>query len=259
MSNTAVTNHQGTLWDSWATKNGDYVKYYAKGPCGKKGRCLGIASGCRTDQPYIDPMGSQLERETFDIPVYCTTCGYVGNFQVHKLDMDQVNANTDTPARPVRGSPTAVNQDYLDALDLFNNKEDQASTLELVRSRTEKWAATTTALTSLFGIGSILISVASLPDIDKGWRIGIALLLLLGLVCLVGSMHLQIPRSPVIPKVDNLRTFKKNLQTERTKRALEELDDLGRSTFATFLGLGLFCSALALSRFAPKMDDESEF
>lgn len=119
MSNTAVTNNQGTLWDSWATKNGDYVKYCAKGPCGKKGRCLGIASGCRTDHPYIDPMDSQLERETFDIPVYCTTCGYAGNFQVHKLDLDQVNADTaDTSVQSAGAQPQSIRTTWM--LSIFS-------------------------------------------------------------------------------------------------------------------------------------------
>jgi hypothetical protein len=256
-----VINNQGTLWDSWANRNGGYVKYNAKGPCGKTGGCLGIASGCRTDQPYIDPMGRLQENTTFDIPVWCNTCGYVGNFPVYKLDLDEVNVETDTPVRPVRGrSSTAVNQGYLDALDILNNKENEAHVLELVRSRTEQWAATTAALTSLFGIGSILILMTSLPDMDHFWRNAIACLLLSGLFCSAASTFLQIPTRPVIPKVDRLHTtFKEDLYTERTKRALKELDDLEVSRLATLLGLVLISIGMVLRWIAPKTDNDSEF
>jgi hypothetical protein len=180
-------------------------------------------------------------RKIFDIPVKCNSCGYIGCFQVYKGE---------NSVDPVSGVPLDAGPAFKEALNALNDQGMKS--LEAVRSRAEKVASTTTALTSLFGIGSVLTSIDSMPDIEQSYRIGIACLLLLGLVCLTASTYFLFPTSLVITNVDNLYKFNDNLQSERATRALNELLYLELSKVLTLFGLLLISVATALSWFAPR-------
>lgn len=88
----AMTDQQRS-WEVSETKDGNFKRYCGKGPCGYRETtgCRGIASGCRTDRPFIPlsklsqlTTAGNINNEIFDIPVKCDTCDYVGNFQVYK-------------------------------------------------------------------------------------------------------------------------------------------------------------------------------
>lgn len=143
-------------------------------------------------------------------------------------------------------------------MDAIKALDDQASALELVRSRAEKWAATTTALISLFGIGSVLTSIDKIPEYDERWRIGIAVFLLSGIFSLAASTYLLFPTSPVIHKVNDLSKFMEHLRNVRVNTALKELEYLEWSKGFTILGLFLISVAIALSWFAPKTESTSD-
>lgn len=155
------------------------------------------------------------------------------------------------PTTPVNPLPLPVDQDFQNAWNALNKGEKRA--LEDVRLRAEKFATIATSLTSLFGIGSVLTSIDSLPDIEISWRIGIACLLLLGLASLTASAYLLLPTTPVVSTVNDLRALSATLASARVNRALKELKYLEFSKGFTLLGLILISLAMALSWFAPRM------
>lgn len=154
------------------------------------------------------------------------------------------------PTTPVSPDPLELDEHYEDAWKALTKGEKRA--LEVVRSRAEKFATIATALTSLFGIGSVLTSIDSLPDIEISWRIGIACLLLWGLASLTASAYLLLPTTPVVTTVGDLATLSATIESARVNRALKELKYVEFSKGFTLLGLILISLAMALSWFAPR-------
>lgn len=128
--------------------------------------------------------------------------------------------------------------------------------LPLIRARSERFV--TAGITVVFGIGSL--SVNSLYDIELGWRIGFAVLMLLGLGFLFASTLCMLPAIEVERILDTVEALAKDqtgwieaLNKSKTswivREELKLLKLSRRWTLASFL---LITFASVISWFAPR-------
>lgn len=145
----------------------------------------------------------------------------------------------------IRSRPMPPDEDQL-----WRDFEATKATVPQIRSRAETWVTVTAGLTTAFGIGSVLTSVNTLRDIELGWRICYAFLLLVGLGFLLASAFSVFPafEEALTPTTAELKKMARN----KDKKVWKEAALFRRSRWFTLVGFVLIAIASAVSWFAPR-------
>lgn len=150
------------------------------------------------------------------------------------------------------GNPTRADVEAAELLD-----RNEATRLELVRCRAEKWTGGLTALTGLIGIVLVGRTPQSLRDIETTWRIVVGVLLAIALGTLVFATYRAYQSAYGDPGRLNevarqsVTGLAERLTTARRQATNAAHDHLRQATIATLAGVALLAVATGITWYAP--------
>ena len=154
----------------------------------------------------------------------------------------------------VIGGGTASRDDLETAALLARN---EASRLQLVRTRAEKWLGGLTALTGLVTTVLVIKGPQSTADIATSWKIAVGSLIALALAVLVFGTYLAYQSAYGDPgRLDEIKSqpvtgLAVRLARKRKAAAAAAQADLRHAVIATLAAVALLAVAIGLTWFAP--------
>ena len=159
-----------------------------------------------------------------------------------------------TSSHAVVGGGTASRED-LEAAALLDRNE--ASRLQLVRTRAEKWLGGLTALTGLVTTVLVIKGPQSTADIATSWKVAVGLLIALALAVLVFATYRAYQSAYGDPgRLDEVNSqpltgLAVRLADARKKAAADAQAHLRHAVIATLAAIALLALAIGITWFAP--------